>query len=309
MKGTLEILDAGMLTTIQDTGRFGYRKYGIPVCGVMDSHAYKLANWLVANPGNHPVLETTLKGAAFKFNTNAVIGISGAESEIFINDSPQQLNKTLKAGAGDVLRIEPAKKGCRTYLAIKGNWDIDTVMGSYSTCLAANIGGYKGRKLREGDRLSWTFNDVDSEPKISTVPKKFTPVFSNRQKIRIITGPEWQWLANEQQEKFLDIEFSISPQSNRMGIRLNGSQQFQTEKKEMSSSPVIPGIIQLPKDGNPIILMKDAQTIGGYPRIAKVVDADLWRLGQAWPPARVHFQMISVKEAMDLSAFQQNFLS
>ncbi len=159
------MLDGGLLTTIQDSGRAGYRKYGIPVAGVMDSHACKLANWLVGNPEEYPVLEITLQGGKFKFQTEAVIGISGAEAEVLINEKKVSLNKTIFVNAGDILTFGRVKTGCRGYMAIRGKWEIEKVMGSYSTCLAAKFGGFGGRSLAKGDFFSWVVSKLEVEIK------------------------------------------------------------------------------------------------------------------------------------------------
>lgn len=303
MKGKLEVLSGGLFTTVQDKGRFGYRNFGIPVSGVMDEHAYQLVNRLVENPKGTPVLEFTMQGGTFKFHTQAVIGITGAEADIFVNDHASQTNKTIAVKAGDILKISRIKAGCRVYMAIAGEWEIEKIMGSYSTCTPAGFGGFKGRKLKKGDMIFW--ESPSKEIKTKEVPKKLIPHYSTRQKIRIIAGPEWDWLTEDQKLFFLETNFKISTQSNRMGIRLKGEAKIQAEKKEMKSAPVVPGIIQLPQDGNPIILMKDAQSVGGYPRIAKVIDADLWRLGQVWSGNEIRFDLIGIEESLELMKYYQ----
>ncbi|MFD2533042.1 5-oxoprolinase subunit C family protein [Gracilimonas halophila] len=298
MKGELEVLDAGFMTTVQDHGRYGYRKYGVPVSGVMDEHSYRLANWLVGNTPNTPVLELTLTGGVFKFHSDAIVGISGGEAELAVDEKPIVSNKTIRITKGETLKIARVTAGCRVYLAIAGDWDIEQVMGSYSTCLAANFGGFKGRPMKKGDRITW---QCDMEKKVERmVPKKLLPHFSTRQTIRIIEGVEWDLLNEKQKVFFLETDFRISSQSNRMGIRLEGRLMRCINDQEMVSSPVIPGIIQLPSSGLPIILMKDAQSVGGYPRTAKVIDADLWRLGQVWRGTEISFSLIDRREALEL---------
>lgn len=299
MKGELEVFNAGLLTTVQDQGRNGYRKYGVPVSGVMDEHSHQLANWLVGNPKDAPVLELTLMGAEFKFNSDAIVGISGAEAKLTVNEKPVKSNQTLKISRGDRLTIRGATAGCRIYIAIAGEWDIEKIMDSYSTCLAAKFGGHQGRALKKGDRISW---NRDQEKALErTVPKELLPHYSSTQKIRITEGPEWNWLTNKERSDFLGTHFLISSKSNRMGIRFKNSINYDQEKKgEMISSPVVPGIIQMPSSGSPIILMNDGQSIGGYPRIAKVIEADLWRLGQAWTWNEISFSLIDRIEALEL---------
>lgn len=306
MRGNLEVLDGGILTTIQDSGRVGYRKYGVPVSGVMDDHAFKLANWLVGNNKETPVFEMTLKGGKFEFKTKAVISITGGESELLINGNPLQSNKTKIVESGDILQVGKVKKGIRVYLAIRGKWNIVQQMGSYSTYMPAKFGGLKGRRLQKKDTISWETDTIEVETKV--VPKKITPYYSTKQRLRIIEGPEWSWLTEKEQEIFLNQEFDILTKSNRMGIKLEQSISSESSKRELKSAPVIPGIIQLPNGGSPIILMKDAQLVGGYPRIAKVVDADLWRLGQVWKGVRISFNKISTTKAIKLSDYQNNLV-
>ncbi|HET8864482.1 MAG TPA: biotin-dependent carboxyltransferase family protein, partial [Gracilimonas sp.] len=217
MKGSLEVLDGGLQTTVQDAGRVGYRKYGVPVSGVMDVHAYQLANWLVGNKSVAPVLELTLKGGTFKFHSDAKIGISGGHAEVLINEKPAPSNKTIKVYKDDLLNIGKVRSGCRVYLAIAGEWSIAKVMGSYSTCLIAKFGGFEGRALRKGDRLTW--NSSKKSVEIRTIPKELIPHYAIRQTIHIIKGPEWNWLDEAQQAEFLAADFSLSSESNRMGIR------------------------------------------------------------------------------------------
>lgn len=307
MKGELEVLEGGLLTTIQDQGRNGYRKFGVPVSGVMDTHSSMLANWLVGNSKTEPVLELTLVGGAFKFNSDAIIGISGADADITLNGSPASLNQTLKITEGDVLKIGRVKAGCRVYMTISGDWEVEKVMGSYATCLSAKFGGYNGRALKKGDRIVWKFSDIKANER--TVPKKMIPHHSIRNIIRIIEGVEWDFLSDEQKEKFLATDFKVSSQSNRMALRLGGASVKYSGNQEMVSSPVVPGIIQLPSNGSPIILMQDAQSVGGYPRIAKVIDADLWRLGQVWTNNTIRFEMVSLEKAQKLERGYDGLMS
>lgn len=305
MRGSLEVIDGGLLTTIQDNGRFGYRKYGVPVSGAMDDYAYRLANWLAGNPEGSPVLEMTLKGGTYRFSSNSVIAITGAYMKPKVNDVKVEMNASLEVHTGDVLSLEYCKRGCRSYLAIRGQLDVNKVLDSYSTYLTGKFGGLEGRKLAQGDELFWDETNEDFSAK--RVPKDQLPYYSSKVTLRILKGPEWDWLTKQQQEQFLNTEFEVSSQSNRMGVRLLG-QQIKSGKDHMTSAPVIPGIIQLPESGNPIIIMKDGQAVGGYPRIAKVIDADLWRVGQFWGEMKISFSKINRKEAKRLSAFQENLL-
>lgn len=306
MKGGIEILKAGILMSVQDGGRFGYRKYGVPVSGALDAHAYRLANWLVENEPGAPVIEMTLQGGIFKFHQEAKVGVTGAESEVHINGEKAKMNKTLFLESGDTLIVGRAKAGCRSYLAIGGKWTLNKVMSSYSTCLSAGFGGLEGRVLQKEDRIFWENARAKNEAR--EIPKELVPHYAIKQTLRIMKGPEWDHLSSEQQSEFLESTYHISSESNRMGLRLKGQKSLKLDYPEMKSAPVVPGIIQLPRSGEPIILMQDAQSVGGYPRIAKVSDADLWRTAQLWTRNELHFKIINNKESIQLSSYFKNLL-
>ncbi|MDR9418016.1 biotin-dependent carboxyltransferase family protein [Gracilimonas sp.] len=304
MTGQLEILEGGLLTTIQDQGRFGYRKYGVPVSGAVDSHSAELANWLAGNYKKAPVIECTLIGPTLKFNSDAVIGISGSGGAVHLNGDERVINETIRVKTDDVLKIGHLEKGCRLYIAIKGEWELESMMGSFSTCLQAIFGGYSGRKLKSGDSICWECEEDDTAKR--KTPKKLIPHFSTRQLIRIMPGPEWNWISEDEQFKFLDTDFSILDSSNRMGVRLKSLEKITLQKDNMKSGPVVPGTIQLPPNGNPIILMNDAQSVGGYPRIAKIAEADVWRLGQLWKGNKINFSLIERDKAIQLLKYLNN---
>ncbi|MDZ7805641.1 MAG: biotin-dependent carboxyltransferase family protein [Gracilimonas sp.] len=296
---SLKVIKPGLLTTIQDIpGRKGLRKIGVPVSGTMDAHCAELANWLVGNDRKSPLLEITLGNGEFEFSEDTVVGITGGAANIMIGDRSVQQNKTLRAGKGERLNIGRVTKGARVYLAIAGEWSLNKISGSHSTYRAAGLGGFEGRELKSGDRIEVDVSSVNDTGR--TVPKKLIPHFSQHQKIRVIEGPEWNRLSKEQQEYMLKSRFGISSSSNRMGIRLQSDKAIKVENSNFSSAPVIPGIVQLPPGGQPIILMNDAQSVGGYPRILKVADADLWRLGQVWQGNEISFSLIDRKDALEL---------
>lgn len=286
--GSLKVIDAGLYTTIQDAGRRGYRKYGIPYSGAMDGKAYDEANRLVGNPSGYPVIECTLQGGKFQFRSKAVIALTGADMTPELNGEPIKMNRSHQVYEGDELKLSYAKRGCRGYMAINGLLDANEVFGSFSTYERAGIGGFEGRALRAGDELSWS--ESDDEYTQRTTPVDEIPYFSSKLKVRVMKGPEWNWFSEVEKENFLKSDFKVSSNSDRMGIRLEGK-GIQTPEQQMISSPVIPGIVQVPGNGHPIILLNDGQTIGGYPRIAKVLDSELWRLGQVKPGDKIRFSL------------------
>lgn len=284
----LQVLDGGLFTTVQDNGREGYRKFGVPVSGVMDVQSYKRANKLVSNKKETPVLELTLKGGRYKFGSDSIIAITGALMGPKLNGEEVEMNTSLKVKKGDVLEMGFAQKGCRAYLAIEGDWDIKEVMGSSSTYVSGKFGGLNGKKLEAGDEIPWKKSDTEFLKQ--SLSKEETPYYSSKITVEFIVGPEWEWLSQEDQQRFLNTSFKVSSKSNRMGIRLETEEPIITSKTGMKSSGVIPGIIQLPPSGNPIILMQDGQTVGGYPRIGKILDFYLGRIAQLPPNGTVRFK-------------------
>ncbi len=289
MVNKLTVLDGGLFTTIQDKGRIGFRKYGVPASGVIDIRSYTLANKLVGNSNENPVLECTLKGGKFRFENRSLFSITGATMRVSLNGKEISINRSIIAESGDELELGFAKRGCRSYLAIRGNLILDQLMGSYSTYTIGRFGGFNGRTLKEGDIITW--NSLDNEFKTQEAKKEEIPYFSSKLSVRIMIGPEWDWLDQAVKDAFLHAQFEVSSQSNRMGVKLSG-ETVNAPVQQMISSPVIPGIVQLPPNGQPIILMADGQTIGGYPRIAKVLDEDLWRLGQVKAKDKVKFELV-----------------
>lgn len=285
--GILEILDAGFFTSIQDAGRIGYRAYGVPLSGAADQLSYDQANHIVGNERGTAILELTLRGGLYRFQSNAIIALTGAKMSAVINKLEVPFYQQIAVKAGDVLELGFTNRGCRTYLAIAGELDCDEVMGSKSTFTTGKFGGYEGRPLRKGDVIYW--EQSDSHETIELDPEEI-PYFSSRISLKITKGPEWDWIPGEEQNQLLAATFRVAQDSNRMGVRLMGN-PLRTSDREMRSSAVIPGIIQLPPNGNPIILMQDSQTIGGYPRIAKVIENDMWRLGQAKPGDTITFSL------------------
>lgn len=284
----LTVKDGGLFTTIQDIGRVGYRKYGIPVSGVMDNSAFELVNSLVGNAPETPVLEMTLKGGKYRFESDSLIALTGANMNPTVNGISVELNSSLEIKSGDILEFEYARRGCRCYLGVRGIWEIEKILGSCSTYTEGKFGGIEGRTLQKGDQLHW--KEIQADFQSYTLSQEEIPYYSSKLTVEFIPGPEWNWLSKKEQDKFLSTEFKISSESNRMGIRLNSDFQIEGKKREMVSSGVIPGIIQLPPNGSPIILMKDGQTVGGYPRIGKVLDIHLNRLAQVQPNGTIRFK-------------------
>ncbi len=287
--GKLQVIKRGMQSTIQDLGRFGYRKIGVPISGAMDSKSLKDANTIIGNPEIYPAIEHTLYGGIYRFHDPCVISVTGAKCNPTINGVLFDQYIPVEISSGDELEIHHPVRGCRSYLAIQGKPEIPVIMKSYSTYLPGKFGGFNGRKLEAGDEIVW-----NSNPEFTshyTLSNEEIPYFSTKISIKIKSGPEFDLLDDKAKDQLTGSPFKVSTDSNRMGIRLIGN-EIQFPNIEMSSAPVIPGIIQLPSSGNPIILMKDGQTIGGYPRIGIVDESELWRLGQVKGGDNITFNIV-----------------
>ena len=310
---SIKVLHQGLLTTIQDLGRYGSQKFGVIVGGAMDSYSLRLGNLLVGNIENEAALEITLHGTTLQFEEETLIAITGANFLPTINDNPAPLWSPILVKKDSVLKFHTAIDGSRAYLAIAGGIDIPEVMGSKSTYLRASIGGFKGRALQKGDVLPLT-HSKNLETETSTTNQKnkvnwsinYNELinFRKHQIIRVIQGTDFDRFDKESQQKLWTEVFTISLQSDRMGFRLEGSSLSLSENFELLSEGVTFGTIQIPPSGQPIILMADRQTTGGYPKIGQVISADLPTLAQLQPKATIEFKEVTLEEAEH--AFIQN---
>ncbi|MEO9483102.1 MAG: biotin-dependent carboxyltransferase family protein [Ekhidna sp.] len=272
--GKLKMIKLGPLTTLQDFGRFGYRRFGIPQSGAMDKEWMIVANTLVGNPMDWPVLEFAMRGLKFEVLEEVKISVVGAS--ICVNG--KSLNeKAFSLKMGDQVEVS-SPKHVYGYLGISGRIRAKEDFGSVSTYLMAGFGGLDGRAVRAGDIIE--SDGAGMETKERKIPPRDTQGIAA---IRIMKGPEWGLL----KELPDALVFEVDASSNRMGIRLNG--KLACDFREIASSAVVPGTIQLPANGEPIVLMNDCQTTGGYPRIGKVLDEDLGKLAQLKSGAKISF--------------------
>ena len=272
--GKLKVIKSSPLVTIQDFGRFGYRRYGIPQSGAMDKEFMVAANRMVGNPDGAPVVEFAMGGLKLVAEERTSVSVVGAPA--FVNDGKIEANAIILEKR-DVLEINPPDY-VYGYLGIGGIINSNEDFGSKSTYLSAGFGGMGGRELQPKDILQ------SGDPVLhlvqESVPGRMT---NNPEKIRILKGPEWSLLKELPDQKI----FKVDPSSNRIGIRLNGN--LACDFQEIASSAVVPGTIQLPSNGQPIVLMNDCQTTGGYPRIGKVLDEDLGKLAQVRSGSKITF--------------------
>jgi antagonist of KipI len=287
------------MTTVQDAGRPGHRAEGVPAGGAADLFALRLANLLVGNPEDAAVLECTLAGPTLEFAEDTTIAVGGADFTGVPSWQPMVVR------AGGRLALGPCHHGCRGYVAIAGGVEVPVVLGSRSTFLRAHLGGHEGRALRDGDRLQAGAWVLPHEAKHWRVDPHVLPRYSDAPTLRVLRGAQW----NDFDADWTGTEFTVTPVSDRMGIRLAGPKLIRRRGRELLSSAVAPGTLQVPADGQPILLLADGQTIGGYPRIAHVIGVDLPLAAQLHPGAKVRFAEVTLEEAHRLWRQQERTLA
>ncbi|SFD90582.1 antagonist of KipI [Lentibacillus persicus] len=296
-----QVKKTGLQTTIQDLGRHGLQQYGVVVSGAMDPFALQVANVLVGNPRDEAALEITLAGPKLDVLAPAVISICGADLSPALNGKRAPMWKSFHVQAGDRISFGRPLSGARAYLAVAGGYDVPVVMGSKSTYERANLG-----TVMHNDKIIYGFNgSVRSGLGLS---HKVIPEYEQHHDIRTVAGPETDWFTEAGIESFYYEAHTISPQSNRMGYRLESPVISHKNGADIWSDAVPLGTIQVPANGQPIILMADRQTTGGYPRIATVISADIPKVAQLTPGSTIQFQPIDVHEAQRLAKEQEKFL-
>jgi antagonist of KipI len=284
--------EAGMLTTVQDLGRPGYQDQGVAVGGAVDAVALRVANLLVGNNEGAAGLEATLVGPRLRFEGAAVVAVTGASVRGVV------MNRPWKVAAGEVVDLTALEGGCRAYVAVSGGIDVPVVMGSRSTYLPAGIGGLEGRALSRGDRLA-----VGRGLARGAVRRGLAGGFWMERRapgevtVRVVRGPQWEWFSEATRGRFLAEGYRVRAQSDRMGARLEGLALEARDARELVSEAVALGTVQVPADGQPIVLLADRPTIGGYPKIASVIGADIGLIAQARPGDVVRFRAVSPEEA------------
>ena len=293
--GSLEIVKPGLLTSIQDLGRFGHQALGVPVAGPMDGFSLRLANHLVGNDADAATLEVTLIGPEILFNAKTTVAIAGAVFEGTCDGRAVPMGASFAVHPGQHLKFGRVVQGARAYLAIAGGILTETVLGSRATHLVSQMGGLTGRALSPGDRLP-----VLARPAARPLRKAFglTLPTGGRARLRVMPGPQDDWFDADALKALTAVSFRISPRSNRMGYRLEGPPLARAREDELISEPVGMGAIQVPGAGEPILLMADRQTAGGYPKIAHVISADLPMAGQLAPGDFLEFVLCTRQEAI-----------
>ncbi|HEX6125301.1 MAG TPA: biotin-dependent carboxyltransferase family protein [Pyrinomonadaceae bacterium] len=295
---TLLIRKPGILTTVQDLGRVGEQRSGLNPSGVMDCAAARILNIILGNEERDAVLETHFPAAGIEFEVDVAIAVGGADFAAEIDGRPIRNGITVFAKTGSVLSFPKRIRGQRAYLAVRGGVQVDEWRGSRSTNLIAGIGGFAGRALSTGDRIPCASSP---ETRPVALGNSLQPGFVQCPTIRIVAGNEYEFLTALSERSFLREEFLLTNDCNRMGYRLAGEPLYLLDSRDMVSSAVTFGTIQLLPDGQMIILMADHQTSGGYPRVGNVVSVDLPVLAQCGPGDRLRFELVSTAQAERLA--------
>ena len=303
----ITVKNPGVLTTVQDFGRFGYQQFGVSASGVMDPRAMSLANLLVGNPEDEAVLECTMMGPELSFDEANVIAITGGNLQPMIDGVPVDTYRAIAVAAGQTLRFMGPKTGLRAYIAFAGGLDIEPVMGSRSTHMKAKIGGFQGRKLDKEDQIGFrapkeTLKNMDL--------RVMAPEFVVRPEylLRVVMGPQDDYFTEAGIKTFLSEVYTLTPEFDRMGCRLDGAVIEHKNGGDIISDGIAFGAIQVPSAGTPIIMVADRQTTGGYTKIANVITADFRILGQLKAGDKVRFAKVSIQAAQDALLTQRKAL-
>jgi biotin-dependent carboxylase-like uncharacterized protein len=290
----LLVADAGPLTTVQDLGRPGHLRVGIPASGPMDREAFLLANRLIGNPDTAAGLECTLIGPRVEFTDERLVAITGADMAPTVNGAPVPLWQGLRVHAGDVLRLGAARSGVRAYLTIGGGIETPPVLGSRATYLRGRLGGLEGRALRKGDRLP--LGPVGAARPRRVQPDRL-PVYAGEPELAVVLGPQDDRFTPAGIAALFGGPYQMLPQNDRMGARLQGPRIEHTRGHDIISDGVALGGIQVIGDGQPIVLLADRQSTGGYTKIGTICSFDIGRIAQVRPGGRLRFRRVTVAEA------------
>ncbi|WP_018748883.1 biotin-dependent carboxyltransferase family protein [Chitiniphilus shinanonensis] len=298
---TLLIRKPGPQSTVQDLGRVRYRFLGVPAGGACDEIALRVGNLLLGNAPDCAALEIALGGLELVFEVATRFALTGAAVGATLDGAPVRGWRVLDAAAGASLRLGYAAHGARIYLNVAGGIDVPPVLGSRSTGLLADLGGFQGRAVQAGDQLPLG--------PVETLPPHCAVMAPPRgQVLRVLPGPEWGLLPRDTQRALLSSDWTVTPASNRMGARLSGPALALNDSAELDSHAVLPGVVQLPPSGQPILLLADAQTTGGYAKPLMVIAADLWRAAQFRPGEALRFAEVEPAQALAALAAQRQWL-
>ncbi|MFJ1299815.1 biotin-dependent carboxyltransferase family protein [Pseudomonadota bacterium AL_CKDN230030165-1A_HGKHYDSX7] len=308
---SITVQKPGLLSTFQDEGRAGYQHQGIPAAGAMDARAHHLANTLAGNETDEATLEITLMGPTLRFDAPACIALAGADLSATLDGEPLPLSRPMVVRAGATLAFGAPQTGARAYLAVHGGFALAPVMGSYSTYLRSGFGGFDGRALRRGDQIAFKRTLAADTSRIDALARELwdlriylpaTLRALQRPTVRFLPGLHWDEFDSASRHAFSSGSYRISTQSDRMGYRLEGPALAMTTPRQILSEATSFGTVQVPAGGQPIVLMADRQTTGGYPKLAQIAAVDLPILAQYVPGQSVQFSPIELAEAQSLDA-------
>jgi antagonist of KipI len=296
------VVRAGFLTSVQDLGRTGYRQFGVSLGGALDAFALRVANLLVGNEESVAGLEITLGGLQLRFADQRIVAWCGGEFDVRVGSTSVPAGHAALINAGEELKFNHPKTGCRCWLAISGGIDAPTVLGSRSTDLRASFGGFEGRAVRDGDELplgNFRRSQTAAAGRISSwsAPEPWSQTASANPILQVVRGPDWDRFGASTLQRFTSESFAVSPDSDRMGVRFDGPELQRSDDVDLISEAASPGTIQVPPSGRPILLLGDCQTIGGYPKIAHVITFDLPVAAQLRAGDHVRFSEVSLTDA------------
>lgn len=319
----IEVLSSAGLATIQDCGRDGYLRFGVGTSGAMDRVALAAGNVLLGNPENSAAIEIPLFPFQVRFLEDIAFALTGADSYASLDARPIPPWWTASARKGQILTLNPPVRGARCYLGLAGGIDVPQVLGSRSTQLRGSFGGFHGRALERGDVLSALTPDLDPRvgaasfaaglgilpPEVALpLDEQDSSAIANAIPVRVLAAGEYDCYEDASLESFWTGDWKISAQSDRYGYRLAGEALVAKRPLEQRSHGIVPGVIQVPHSGQPIIQLRDAQPSGGYPKIGTVIEADIWRLGQARPGMKLRFLQATYDEALAALDEVQDYL-
>ncbi|HEY1910660.1 MAG TPA: biotin-dependent carboxyltransferase family protein [Vicinamibacterales bacterium] len=304
---SLRVIKPGMQTTVQDEGRWGWQASGVPVAGPMDPVSHRMANALAGNPRDAATLEVTLLGPEIEFEDDRFVAVAGADFEITIDGQAAPLHRGFAVSSGTRLRFGRRRLGARAYIAVAGGIAVQPLLGSRSTHLVSGMGGVEGRSLRSGDRLPLGAQT----PRLQAAPSAAQPIIplpDRHAMVRVLAGPQTEYFAPDALDVLQSAPFVVGQDSNRMGFRLDGPRLTHARGADIISDATALGALQVPASGQPILLMADRQTTGGYPKLATVISADIPLAGQLAPSDRVSFVVCTPRTAMVALIAQEQML-
>ena len=306
----VEVIKGGAFSTVQDLGRYGYQRFGVPVSGALDQFALRVGNLLVGNEEGDAGLEATFMGPTLRFHFDATIAITGADLSPVLDGRPIPGWATVSIPAGSTLSFKGPRDGIRSYVCVRGGIDVPTVMGSRSTFTRSQFGGFQGRALATGDMLPVADSDSATlQSAERSLASRDIPRYGHHHTLHVTMGPQDDAFTPSGMDTFLASEFTVTPMFDRMGNRLEGPVIEHTQGADIVSDGTSRGAVQVPGSGKPIVLLADCGTTGGYTKIATVVSTDLSRMAQAQPEDTVVFRSVSLEEAHRALSEQEAFIA